>query len=179
MLFRSNLDTELRVEMRREIKTLHQKTKVTVVYVTHDQGEALALAKRIVVMNHGKIEQVGTPQEIYARPSTPFVAKFVGRSNLISGKWEGNVFAPAGTRIKWESDQVAPVFHEAGQFPVKPEHLYLVDNGLGIPAVVEEIEYQGMEVRMMLRSKVDDTVLELRHRGETTHCEGDEVSVSR
>ena len=58
----SNLDTELRVEMRREIKELHQKTKVTVVYVTHDQSEALALADRIVVMNHGQIEQIGTPR---------------------------------------------------------------------------------------------------------------------
>lgn len=80
----SNLDTELRVEMRREIKELHQKTKVTVVYVTHDQSEALALADRIVVMNQGQIEQVGTPQEIYSHPATPFVAKFVGRSNLIA-----------------------------------------------------------------------------------------------
>src|SRR5699024_3846376 len=87
----SNLDTELRVEMRQEIKALHQKTRVTVVYVTHDQSEALALADRIVVMNHGQIEQVGTPQEIYGHPETPFVAKFVGRSNLIAGTWEGDV----------------------------------------------------------------------------------------
>lgn len=94
----SNLDTELRVEMRREIKELHQKTKVTVVYVTHDQSEALALADRIVVMNHGQIEQIGTPREIYGAPATPFVAKFVGRSNLIPGSWEGDVFTPAGSR---------------------------------------------------------------------------------
>lgn len=67
----SNLDTELRVEMRREIKELHQKTKVTVVYVTHDQSEALALADRIVVMNQGQIEQVGTPQEIYSHRPLP------------------------------------------------------------------------------------------------------------
>lgn len=88
----SNLDTELRVEMRREIKELHQKTKVTVVYVTHDQSEALALADRIVVMNQGQIEQVGTPQEIYSHPATPFVAKFVGRSNLIAGTWSADTF---------------------------------------------------------------------------------------
>ena len=93
----SNLDTELRVEMRREIKELHQKTKVTVVYVTHDQSEALALADRIVVMNQGQIEQVGTPQEIYSHPATPFVAKFVGRSNLIAGTWSADTFTPAGS----------------------------------------------------------------------------------
>ena len=98
----SNLDTELRVEMRREIKELHQKTGVTVVYVTHDQSEALALADRIVVMNHGQIEQVGTPREIYNRPLTPFVAKFVGRSNLIPGTWNGDVFTPAGSQAKWQ-----------------------------------------------------------------------------
>ena len=90
----SNLDTELRVEMRREIKELHQKTKVTVVYVTHDQSEALALADRIVVMNQGQIEQVGTPQEIYSHPATPFVAKFVGRSNLIAGTWSADDIHP-------------------------------------------------------------------------------------
>ena len=98
----SNLDTELRVEMRREIKELHQKTKVTVVYVTHDQFEALALADRIVVMNQGQIEQVGTPQEIYSHPATPFVAKFVGRSNLIAGTWSADTFTPAGSTACWE-----------------------------------------------------------------------------
>ena len=102
----SNLDTELRVEMRREIKELHQKTKVTVVYVTHDQSEALALADRIVVMNQGQIEQVGTPQEIYSHPATPFVAKFVGRSNLIAGTWSADTFTlpalqPAGRGARW------------------------------------------------------------------------------
>lgn len=74
----SNLDTELRVEMRREIKELHQKTKVTVVYVTHDQSEALALADRIVVMNQGQIEQVGTPQEIYSHPGHSLCSQIRG-----------------------------------------------------------------------------------------------------
>ena len=119
----SNLDTELRVEMRREIKELHQKTKVTVVYVTHDQSEALALADRIVVMNQGQIEQVGTPQEIYSHPATPFVAKFVGRSNLIAGTWSADTFTPAGSTACWEGSPVAPVFRESGHYPVKPEHL--------------------------------------------------------
>lgn len=74
----SNLDAKLRVQMRTEIKKIHQRVKTTVVYVTHDQVEAMTLADRIVVMNDGIIEQVGTPQEMYERPSTRFVAGFLG-----------------------------------------------------------------------------------------------------
>ena len=74
----SNLDAKLRVQMRTEIKKVHQKVRTTTVYVTHDQVEAMTLADRVVVMNHGVIEQVGTPQELYHRPRTKFVAGFLG-----------------------------------------------------------------------------------------------------
>ena len=175
----SNLDTELRVEMRREIKELHQKTKVTVVYVTHDQSEALALADRIVVMNQGQIEQVGTPQEIYSHPATPFVAKFVGRSNLIAGTWSADTFTPAGSTACWEGSQVAPVFRESGHYPVKPEHLQGKRDGRdGVRASVYEIEYQGVEVRMMLHNQADNEILEVRYRGDETYRVGDEVTLT-
>lgn len=175
----SNLDTELRVEMRREIKELHQKTKVTVVYVTHDQSEALALADRIVVMNHGQIEQVGTPQEIYSRPATPFVAKFVGRSNLIAGTWSADTFTPAGSTACWKGSQVAPVFRKSGHYPVKPEHLRVNRDGRdGVRASIYEIEYQGVEVRMMLHNQADNEVLEVRYRGDETYQVGDEVTLT-
>ena len=175
----SNLDTELRVEMRREIKELHQKTKVTVVYVTHDQSEALALADRIVVMNQGQIEQVGTPQEIYSHPATPFVAKFVGRSNLIAGTWSADTFTPAGSTACWEGSQVAPVFRESGHYPVKPEHLQVKRDGRdGVRASVYEIEYQGVEVRMMLHNQADNEILEVRYRGDETYRVGEEVTLT-
>src|SRR5260221_6094766 len=74
----SNLDVELRVQMRTEIKKVHQKVRTTTVYVTHDQVEAMTLADRVVVMNHGKIEQVGAPNELYHAPRTQFVAGFIG-----------------------------------------------------------------------------------------------------
>lgn len=82
----SNLDASLREAMRHEILTLHRRLKLTTVYVTHDQREALALADRVVVMAAGKIQQVGTPEEIYEKPATEFVADFIGSCNLLSGK---------------------------------------------------------------------------------------------
>ena len=74
----SNLDAKLRVQMRIEIKKVHQKVRTTTVYVTHDQVEAMTLADRVVVMNKGKIEQIGTPNELYHKPATRFVAGFIG-----------------------------------------------------------------------------------------------------
>jgi multiple sugar transport system ATP-binding protein len=74
----SNLDAKLRVQMRIEIKKVHQKVRTTTVYVTHDQVEAMTLADRVVVMNHGRIEQIGTPNDLYHHPATRFVAGFIG-----------------------------------------------------------------------------------------------------
>ena len=84
----SNLDAKLRVEMRREIKKLHQKLKTTVVYVTHDQTEAMSLGTNIAIMNHGVIQQYDTPENIYNKPNNTFVADFIGSPsmNLISGQ---------------------------------------------------------------------------------------------
>jgi iron(III) transport system ATP-binding protein len=81
----SNLDASLRDEMRSEVRRIHDETGLTTVYVTHDQAEALVLADRIVVMSNGEIEQAGTPEEIYERPETEFVAQFIGRCNVLPG----------------------------------------------------------------------------------------------
>src|SRR3989449_3629662 len=87
----SNLDAKLRVQMRIEIKKVHQKVRTTTVYVTHDQVEAMTLADRVVVMNHGRIEQIGTPNELYHKPATKFVASFIGSPamNFIPCRLEG------------------------------------------------------------------------------------------
>src|SRR5712672_2554369 len=86
----SNLDAKLRVQMRTEIKRIHQKVKTTTVYVTHDQVEAMTLADRVVVMHSGKIEQIGTPNDLYHHPKTRFVAGFIGSPamNLVSARLE-------------------------------------------------------------------------------------------
>jgi ABC-type Fe3+/spermidine/putrescine transport system ATPase subunit len=85
----SNLDAALRQEMRFELRQLHKRIGITTLYVTHDQDEALVLADRIVVLNQGRIEQVGTPQEIYRRPASRFVASFIGTANLLEGTVAG------------------------------------------------------------------------------------------
>jgi iron(III) transport system ATP-binding protein len=85
----SNLDANLREEMRFEIRRLHDKFRYTTVYVTHDQSEAMTAADLIVVMNLGVIEQAGTPEDIYQRPRTEFVARFIGGTNIFKGRWDG------------------------------------------------------------------------------------------
>jgi multiple sugar transport system ATP-binding protein len=98
----SNLDAKLRVSTRAQIKNLHHTLKRTTVYVTHDQIEAMTLADRVVVMNKGVVQQVGTPMEIYDRPANTFVASFIGSPamNLVSGSIENGVFTSDGIRIE-------------------------------------------------------------------------------
>ena len=85
----SNLDAKLRAEMRVELRELQRRLDITSLYVTHDQEEALAISDRVIVMNGGRIEQIGTPEDIYNRPRSRFVADFVGSANLIAGKVRG------------------------------------------------------------------------------------------
>lgn len=96
----SNLDAKLRIEMREEIKRIQSSLKITAVYVTHDQEEAMSLADRIAVMNKGKVLQVGTPKEIYSKPRSLFVATFIGRSTYLVGKAKEVL----GERVKVEFD---------------------------------------------------------------------------
>ena len=86
----SNLDAKLRIELRSEIRDIQKKVDIATIYVTHDQEEALAISDRVIVMNVGIIEQIGTPEDIYNRPRSRFVADFVGSANLIKGKFLGN-----------------------------------------------------------------------------------------
>jgi iron(III) transport system ATP-binding protein len=97
----SNLDANLREEMRFEIRRLHDALHITTIYVTHDQAEAMVTSDRIAVMNAGRTEQVGTPEEVYERPGTAFVAGFIGRTNLLRGKVAGDglVVCEGGFRL--------------------------------------------------------------------------------
>ncbi|MCW1406672.1 MULTISPECIES: ABC transporter ATP-binding protein [Rhizobium] len=125
----SNLDAKLRVQMRSEIKTLHQKVRTTSIYVTHDQIEAMTLADRIVVLNQGRVEQEGTPLELYRKPANLFVAAFIGSPamNMLEGTVDGENGEPAarlgdGTAIRIAPDRKV----KAGQavtIGLRPEHL--------------------------------------------------------
>ncbi|MCC2635044.1 ABC transporter ATP-binding protein [Ramlibacter sp.] len=95
----SNLDANLREEMRFEIRRLHDKFRYTTVYVTHDQSEAMTAADMIVVMNQGVIEQAGTPEDIYQRPRTEFVARFIGGTNIFRGAWDRRDGVAAGNGL--------------------------------------------------------------------------------
>ena len=95
----SNLDANLREEMRSEIRRLHDAFRITTVYVTHDQSEAMVTSDRIVVMNHGRIEQVDDPVSLYNRPRTRFVAGFIGRTNFLDGTVDGGVIAFSGFTV--------------------------------------------------------------------------------
>ena len=81
----SNLDAKLRVYMRNEIKRIQRELGLTSIYVTHDQTEAMSLSDRVIIMNKGKIEQIGTPQEVYQQPATEFIADFIGTANFVDG----------------------------------------------------------------------------------------------
>jgi len=115
----SALDAIVRVHLRQEIKALQRQLGVTTIMVTHDQEEALSIADRIVVMNHGVIEQVGTPTEVYREPATPFVADFVGRANVLPGQRLG----PGRVRIG--SGEFACTAVRAGDATTGPVKIYL------------------------------------------------------
>ncbi len=147
----SNLDAKLRVQMRAEIKELHQRLKTTTVYVTHDQVEAMTMADRIVVMNAGVVEQVGTPLELYDRPANVFVASFIGSPsmNLLKGTIKG------GSKPSFETNDgvklplaTAPAASEGRPaiYGIRPEHLSL-GNG-GVAADVTVVEPMGSETQL-------------------------------
>ncbi|QDP39407.1 ABC transporter ATP-binding protein [Radiobacillus deserti] len=158
----SNLDAELRMEMRREIQEIHRLTKATIVYVTHDQGEALAMADRIVVMNEGRIEQVGTPRDIYSFPSTEFVASFVGKANLIKGGWHGNHFVPElAPSLKWTDLGVSEELKKRNIYPLRPEQVELSYEEDGIPGVITSVQYQGKEIHYTVQTQDQSWVVHM------------------
>ena len=127
----SNLDANLREEMRFEIRRLHEEFKITTVYVTHDQAEAMATSDRIAVLDRGRLVQVGRPHEIFDRPETRFVAEFVGKANILTGRFDGAGQLQLGDGIKIRVTTAAESL-AAGQLAVclRPHNILLVsDNG--------------------------------------------------
>jgi sn-glycerol 3-phosphate transport system ATP-binding protein len=147
----SNLDAQLRGEMRREIRALQRRLGITMVYVTHDQTEAMTMADRVVLLRGGRIEQVGTPEELYARPATAFTASFIG--------------APPMNLLALDASATVGV---------RPEDMRLGPDGL--PATVESVEYLGAD--SLVAARAGAQALVVRVPGRAGLQPGQEVRVA-
>ncbi len=162
----SNLDAKLRVQMRGEIRELHQRLNTTTVYVTHDQIEAMTMADKIVVMQDGNIEQTGSPLDLYDRPVNVFVAGFIGSPsmNLLDGVIRGGDKTEMLLHDAWlPAPPVAGLVD--GQkiiVGIRPEHLELADSGL--PATISVIEPTGAETHVVLKCGERELVAVFRER---------------
>lgn len=182
----SNLDAALRAEMRREIGLLHRRLGATMLYVTHDQIEAMTLGDRIVVMHQGRVRQIDTPERVYDRPADTFVATFLGSPpmNLFAG-----TLVRDGERLVVRVDVVPsalipiPVRTDEALLPasgkiiagIRPEHLRLDASGVGVPAVVELAEVLGHE--QLLHLKVGEVPVIVRGSTGPRLLSGDHISL--
>ena len=148
----SNLDAKLRRRVREEIRELQQSLALTVLYVTHDQEEALAVSDHIIVMNHGEIAQQGTPNSLYETPNSRFLADFIGDANLIDGE-----LARAGEQASFASGGVSAPVRANGMEPgpatlaVRPQRLRVVDVAQGVvPGVCKRVAYLGSRIEYVV-----------------------------
>lgn len=163
----SNLDASLRGQMRVELKRLHRQLDATIVYVTHDQVEALTLADRILVLNSGVVQQIGTPTDLFDTPANRFVAGFIGSPsmNFLSGKGDGQSIQIGPLSVA--SSHVGPV-----SLGVRPNQVHL--DPKGAPATIDVIEHLGWELHLHLRlddgqeltARVETSVLPDAHAGQ-------------
>ena len=171
----SNLDAKLRLEMRAEIRRIHQSLGSTTIYVTHDQEEALSLADRIVVLRDGEIRQVGSPEDLYARPAHVDVADFMGYRNRITGKviardGDTATIDIAGARIQGHAR--AALSGDTATVAIRPDDLCPTTGDNAIPAKVEAIEFRGREFQGLARTA---TGVELHFASHHAVKPGDEI----
>jgi len=166
----SNLDAKLRQEMRQEIRSLQQRLKMTMVYVTHDQVEAMTIADEIILMKNGRIEQQGTPEELYNRPATAFTGSFIGNPPM-------NILTPDDA-IR---TAFAPVLDFSGvssgkyRIGIRPENIFLSDEGK-IKAAVRAVEYLGADSLIVCQS--GEQPITVTVKGKTAISVGDSLKLS-
>jgi putative spermidine/putrescine transport system ATP-binding protein len=177
----SNLDAKLRLEMRTEIRKLHQSLGLTTVYVTHDQEEAMSLADRLVVLRSGRVQQIGTPEELHSRPVNWHVADFMGFRNMLrltAAEVSGDdvVVDGDGTRLRGSAVATVSVGAEV-VVAVRPEDVRVAtgEEANRIAATVEVVEYQGRELAVEVRT---DTGRALHLRTERRLAPGDAVTLT-
>jgi len=169
----SNLDAQLRQEMRREIRSLQRQLGITMVYVTHDQTEAMSMADQVILLNDGRIEQNAPAAELYARPASVFAARFIGTPpmNILAlERGEGGLRIPGTPGPAIAGPQAGEADLLLG---VRPEHLRLADGG--VPARVETIEYFGADTIVGVR--VGDESALVRAPGQLSLAPGDAVAL--
>jgi sn-glycerol 3-phosphate transport system ATP-binding protein len=169
----SNLDAQLRQDMRNEIRSLQRQLGITMVYVTHDQVEAMSMADRVVLLNRGRIEQDATPVELYERPTNTFVARFIGTPpmNLLALERGDGGAVVAGT----PGPAVAPADCAGMTLGVRPEHIDLAFE-CGVPATVAAVEYLGADT--LVTCHLGSTTLAVRVPGSVGLQRGDAARLS-
>ncbi|KAF3302346.1 MULTISPECIES: ABC transporter ATP-binding protein [Lactobacillales] len=152
----SALDASLKEMMIGEIKRIHRLTGATILYVTHDQSEAMSLSDRIIVMKKGNIEQIDTPHTIYNQPKTDFVAQFVSKAMLVKGRWEENHFYPdKQTVYYWDGTHVDQSFKNNHIFPVRPDELELrlEQQPIGTKGKIIDTQFLGKDMKVLVETE--------------------------
>jgi sulfate/thiosulfate transport system ATP-binding protein len=155
------LDAQVRQNLRRWLRELHDKLHITTVFVTHDQEEALEVADRVVILNKGKIEQIGTPEEVYSQPANPFVYSFLGRVNQVEGEVSNGYIHLGSVTIKAES--TAPSHSTSAVGFVRPHEILInrePEEGGLLGAFIHHIQHVGDTVRIELKRQDNDEPLE-------------------
>jgi putative spermidine/putrescine transport system ATP-binding protein len=161
------LDKHLRENMQIELRRLHEHLNITILFVTHDQTEAMTMSDRIAVINRGRIEQVGTPAELYETPANAFIARFIGESNFLEGTVaslngrEAVLLSAGGLRLTVPAEGMVP--GRRLRVAIRPESLHLLGDGAAypnaVPAQVEEVIYLGDVVKVVLRATPHETLV--------------------
>ncbi|SPF78122.1 ABC transporter ATP-binding protein [Pseudoprimorskyibacter insulae] len=176
----SNLDAELRVQMRVELAALYRRLKTTMIYVTHDQVEAMTLASRIVVLRAGKIEQVGTPEELYTRPANLFVAGFLGspKINMLPAMVDGDATAPLAKMADFPAFTLPALSTAARDITicVRPEAIHLDGGEVQATGTIRLVEYLGAERLIHIDLPSGQTLL-FHATGPDQHVVGDTLQV--
>jgi putative spermidine/putrescine transport system ATP-binding protein len=173
----SNLDAQLRVRLRQQMQRVLKKMNITTLFVTHDQEEALMLSDRVVVMNKGKVEQVGAPEEIYERPVNRFVAEFIGSCNVFEGEVANGMF-------RSEGGLAVPVSAGASgrrTLIIRPEYLEPATGtlrGLELEGTVETVAYFGSLSRITIQVGAEKVMLDAQHQMAGRPRPGDHIRVA-
>jgi spermidine/putrescine transport system ATP-binding protein len=181
------LDLKLRQSMQIELKRIQREVGITFVYVTHDQGEALTMSDRLVVMNQGRVEQLGSPREVYEHPGTRFVAGFIGTSNVLSGRVDRIVDGQAVLEVSADERIVVPLRREVSvgeviELTVRPEKIELSDApqslGCQLRGKVSEVVYLGTSTNYEVATTTGEEIMVHRQNSAATVLQvdrGDEV----